>query len=87
MRYACAAGAVGEPGIKLLLEFWPSGLEQAGSGWNALVEVLQSLNMNLTLVRTHGLVPFDARDVRNDISWNVNLFAHRSRGQTHNRPD
>jgi hypothetical protein len=28
-------------------------------------------------VRTSGLVPFDAHDVRNDISWYVNLFAHR----------
>src|SRR5882724_3464276 len=67
------------PGINLLLEFWPAGLEQAGVGWEELVEMLQGLNMNLTLVRTCGLVPFDERDVRNDISWYVNLFAHRSR--------
>ena len=69
------------PDINLLLEFWPAGLEQAGVGWEELVEMLQGLNMNLTLVRTRGLVPFDAHDVRNDISWYVNLFAHRSRGQ------
>jgi FkbM family methyltransferase len=73
--------------INLLLEFWPAGLEQAGVGWEELVEMLQGLNMNLTLVRTCGLVPFDAHDVRNDISWYVNLFAHRSRGQIHNWPD
>jgi hypothetical protein len=65
------------PGINLLLEFWPAGLEQAGVRWERLVEMLRSLNMNLTLVRTGGLVPFDARSVRNDISWYVNLFAHR----------
>lgn len=65
------------PGINLLLEFWPAGLEQAGVNWKELVEMLQRLNMNLTLVRTCGLVPFDAREVRNDISWYVNLFAHR----------
>ncbi|HMH03766.1 MAG TPA: FkbM family methyltransferase, partial [Candidatus Udaeobacter sp.] len=70
--------------INLLLEFWPAGLEQAGVGWGELVELLQGLNMNLTLVRTHGLVPFDARDIRNDISWYVNVFAHRTRGQTQN---
>ena len=69
------------PDINLLLEFWPAGLEQAGIGWEGLVGMLQALNMNLTLVRTHGLVPFDAHDVRNDISWYVNLFAYRSRGQ------
>jgi FkbM family methyltransferase len=70
--------------IHLLLEFWPAGLEQAGVGWEELVEMLQSLNMDLTLVKPCGLVPFDARDVRNDISWYVNLFAHRRRGQIHN---
>jgi hypothetical protein len=26
------------------------------------------------------LVPFDARDVRDDASWYVNLFAYRGRG-------
>jgi FkbM family methyltransferase len=75
------------PHINLLLEFWPAGLEQAGVGWEELVEMLHCLNMNLTLVRTCGLVSFDAQDVRNDISWYVNLFAHRSRGQIHNWPD
>ena len=68
------------PEINLLLEFWPAGLKQAGGGWEELVEMLQGLNMNLALVRTCGFVPFDAHDVRNDISWYVNLFAHRSRG-------
>jgi FkbM family methyltransferase len=72
------------PDINLLLEFWPAGLKQAGGGWEELVEMLQGLKMNLTLVRTCGLVSFDARDVRNDISWYVNLFAHRRRGQIHN---
>ena len=73
--------------INLLLEFWPAGLKQAGVEWEELVEMLQALNMNLTLVRTCGLVPFDAHDIRNDISWYVNLFAHRSRGQVHNWAD
>jgi FkbM family methyltransferase len=73
--------------INLLLEFWPAGLKQAGVEWEELVEMLQALNMNLTLVKSSGLVPFDAHDVRNDISWYVNLFAHRSRGQVHNWAD
>lgn len=68
------------PDLNLLLEFWPAGLEQAGVRWEELVEMLQRLNMNLTLVRTCGLVPFNARDVRNDISWYVNLFAYPRRG-------
>ena len=70
--------------INLLLEFWPAGLKQAGVGWEELVEMLQSLNIDLNLVRTHGLVPFDAHEVRNGISWYVNLFAHRTRSHTPN---
>ena len=63
--------------INLLLEFWPAGLEQAGVSWERLVEMLQGSGMTLHLVRTGGLIPFDVRDIRNDISWYVNLFAHR----------
>jgi hypothetical protein len=67
------------PNINLLLEFWPTGLEQAGVSWEGLLEMLKSFNMNLALVRTCGLVPFDERDVRIDISWYVNLFAYPRR--------
>jgi hypothetical protein len=67
-----------------LWKFWPAGLAQAGVGWEELVEMLQRLNMNLTVVRTCGLVPFDACDVRNDVSWYVNVFAYRTRGHTQN---
>jgi len=70
------------PDVNLLLEFWPAGLKQAGVRWEDLVEMLEGLNMNLALVRTHGLVPFDARNIRNDVSWYVNIFAHRRRGET-----
>jgi FkbM family methyltransferase len=63
--------------INLLLEFWPAGLEQAGVSWETLVEMLQRSGMTLTLVRTGGLTPLDVRDIRNDTSWYVNLFAHR----------
>ena len=63
--------------INLLLEFWPAGLEQAGVSWETLVEMLQRSGMTLTLVRTDGLTPLDVRDIRNDTSWYVNLFARR----------
>jgi FkbM family methyltransferase len=72
------------PDISLLLEFWPSGLEQAGVHWEELIEMLQNVNMNLTLVRTSGLVAFDVRDVRSDVSWYANLFAHRRCGEFRN---
>jgi FkbM family methyltransferase len=66
--------------IKLLLELWPAGLEQAGVKWEELIELLRRLNMRVTFVRSAGSVPFDPRDVRNDVSWYVNIFAHRSLG-------
>ncbi len=69
------------PDINLLLEFWPSGLEQAGVHWEELVQMLQSFNMELALVRTRGLIPFDARNVRTDPLWYVNLFARRRLGK------
>lgn len=63
--------------ITLLLELWPSGLEQAGVNWKDLVEMLKGLSMNPSLIAMSGLVPFDTRDVRSDVSWYVNLFASR----------
>jgi FkbM family methyltransferase len=69
------------PDINLLLEFWPSGLEQAGVRWEELVQMLQGFNMELALVRTRGLIPFDAGDVRTDPLWYVNLFARRRLGE------
>ena len=63
--------------INLLLEFWPSGLKQAGVHWEELVQMLQGFSMELTLVRSYGLIPFDARNVRSETSWYVNLFASR----------
>jgi FkbM family methyltransferase len=72
------------PDINLFLEFWPAGLAQAGVSWEGFVGTLEGLNMDLTLVRTGGLVPFDASKVRTDVSWYVNLFAHRARGRTQN---
>ena len=63
--------------LNLLIELWPAGLSQAGVEWKELLQTLKSFNMTLTLVRSDGLVPFDAHDVRNDISWYANLFATR----------
>ena len=54
------------PDINLLLELSPCGLEQAGVRWEDFLQMLQSFNMELSFVKTRGLVPFDARDVRTD---------------------
>jgi FkbM family methyltransferase len=71
---------VDNPDIMLLLEFWPYGLKQAGANWEELVQMLRDLSMELMLVSARGLIPFDACDVRTDISWYVNLFASRRHG-------
>jgi FkbM family methyltransferase len=65
------------PEIKLLLELWPYGLQQAGASWEELVQMLRALSMEPMLVSARGLIPFDSRDVRKDIPWYVNLFASR----------
>jgi FkbM family methyltransferase len=66
--------------IKLLLEFWPYGLKQAGANWTELIELLQGFAMNITFVRMDGLIPFEAPKVRTDVNWYVNLFASRNLG-------
>ena len=64
--------------IKLLLEFWPYGLKQAGANWGELIEMLEGLAMNIVFVRGDGLLPFKAHNVRTDVNWYVNLFASRT---------
>jgi len=66
--------------IQLCLEFWPYGLKQAGAEWGALIEMLQGLGMDIMLIGADGLIPFDARAVRSDVGWYVNLFASRNAG-------
>ncbi len=68
------------PEIKLLLEFWPFGMKQAGIPWEELIEMLRYFGMDLVLVKREGLIPFDAADVRIDSSWYVNIFAGRELG-------
>jgi FkbM family methyltransferase len=67
--------------IKLLLEFWPYGLKQAGANWGELIEMLEGFAMNIMFVRADSLIPFDARNVRKDVNWYVNLFASRRAGE------
>jgi hypothetical protein len=63
--------------IKLLFEFWPYGLKQAGVNWNELIEMIEGFAMNIMFVRADSLIPFEARNVRTDVNWYVNLFASR----------
>src|SRR5262249_38968830 len=72
------------PDIKLLLEFWPYGLKQAGVNWGQLIEMIQGFAMNIRLVRANGLTPFEAHDIRNDEDWSVNSFASHGPANSRN---
>jgi FkbM family methyltransferase len=65
------------PGAKLLLEFWPYGLKQAGANWIDLITTLESKNMAVCQVTKHRLVPFRSESVRERPDSYVNLFASR----------
>jgi len=42
--------------------------------------MLEGFAMNVMSVRADSLIPFEARKVRIDVNWYVNLFASRSAG-------
>ena len=63
--------------LKLLVEFWPYGLKQAGVNWGELLETLQNKNMLVSEITSRGLVPFDAGSVRETPEWYMNVFASR----------
>jgi FkbM family methyltransferase len=62
------------PAAKLLLEFWPYGLEQAGANWLELIETLRTRNMSVSQITGYGLVPFRSDSVKVSPQWYVNLF-------------
>ena len=63
------------PAAKLLLEFWPYGLKQAGANWLELIDTLESKRRSLFEITNHGLTPFRSESVTEDPNWYVNLFA------------
>jgi FkbM family methyltransferase len=63
------------PAAKLLLEFWPYGLEQAGANWLELIDTLRIKNMSVSQITNYGLVPFRSDSVKVNPEWYVNLFA------------
>src|SRR5436190_20383094 len=63
------------PNAKLLLEFWPYGLKQAGANWVDLIAALEQKSMVVRQVTGQALIPFQARSTNNSADWYVNLFA------------
>ena len=66
------------PDAKLLLEFWPYALKQAGTNWRDLLAALKDRNMTVCEVAKTGLIPFHSESVSESADWYVNLFASRS---------
>jgi len=65
------------PDIKLLLEFWPYGLKQAGTNWADLIAALEQKGMRIWQSSPAGLVPFRSGSASESAAWYVNLFASR----------
>ena len=63
------------PGIKLLFEFWPYGLKQAGGSSAELIAVLKQKGKLIQQVSSEGLTPFDPGSANESEAWYINLFA------------
>jgi FkbM family methyltransferase len=66
------------PDIKLLVEFWPHGLKQAGANWVDLIAALEERGMVIRQVASEGLIPFHLSSTGESADWYVNLFASRT---------
>lgn len=66
------------PDIKLLVEFWPYGLKQAGANWVNLIAALERKGMLIQQVSSEGLIPFHPGSTSESVDWYVNLFASRT---------
>jgi FkbM family methyltransferase len=62
------------PAVKLVLEFWPYGLKQAGANWIELIEALCAKNMSVSQITNHGLRSLSSDSVSENPEWYVNLF-------------
>jgi FkbM family methyltransferase len=66
------------PDIKLLIEFWPYGLKQAGTNWIDVIAALEVKGMVIKQVSAGGLIPFHSDSASESADWYVNLFASRT---------
>ena len=63
------------PDIKLLFEFWPYGLKQAGGNWVELIGALKEKGKLIHQVSSKGLTGFDPGSANQSEAWYINLFA------------
>ena len=65
------------PHMKLLLEFWPYGLKQAGAEWTDFVTTLERQGLVIRQFSKNSLRAFRVEAVEERPEWYVNLFASR----------
>jgi hypothetical protein len=77
---------VDNPDIKVLVEFWPYGLKQAGADWIELIAALEGKGMAIRQVSSSDLLPFHSNSAKESTDWYVNLFASRIRPRNDEAP-
>jgi FkbM family methyltransferase len=66
------------PDIRLLFEFWPYGLKQAGSSPEALLVFLRERGFSILFARGKSLMPYDNFPINDDAETYLNLFAKKT---------
>jgi FkbM family methyltransferase len=66
------------PDIRLLFEFWPYGLKQAGSSAEALLFFLRERGFSILFPRGTSLMPYDNFPINDDAGTYLNLFAKKT---------
>lgn len=64
--------------VKLVFEFWPFGLQQAGEDWRELLHFLESQGMTVRKIVDQRLERLDRNEVKEAADWYINLFAERA---------
>jgi len=69
--------------LKMVLEFWPYGLRQAGTSGPELVSFLRERDFSLSLIADWGIIHWDSAMANDcDPSNYTNLFAERGTGES-----
>jgi FkbM family methyltransferase len=66
------------PDIRLLFEFWPYGLKQAGSSAQALLSFLRERGFSILYARDESLMPYDNYPINDDAEHYLSLFAKKA---------
>jgi FkbM family methyltransferase len=64
--------------LKLLFEFWPYGLRQAGASWKELVVLLQRHDLSIKQISDNGITRLRPESISEEPDWYINLLAERA---------